>query len=200
MPTGFTCIIDDKPETTFREFALRCVRGMSVCMRMRDESIDAAAPQTIEPETWHLDKLTEAQDKFARLLEHTTGADKKRQCTETNQRRQKEYIEYTAKDNAVRERYLAMLSKVKEWVPPTPEHQNFQKFMAEQLVSGGGLDYEYSTPVPKMLTPEEWFAEELAQAEHDIEYHEEHWCKEQDNCAVATAWLQALYASLPEEK
>jgi hypothetical protein len=200
MPTGFTCIIDDKPETTFREFALRCVRGMAVCMRMRDESVDVPAPQTIEPEPYHRDELAEARARLEQLLEHTTYEDKKRQCAETNQRRQKEYTEYTAKDNAIRERYLAMLAEVKEWVPPTPEHQNFQKFMTEQLVSGGSLDSDYTTPMPKMLTPDEWFAEAVAQAQHDIKYHEEHWRKEQENCATATAWLKALYASLPEEK
>jgi hypothetical protein len=200
MPTGFTCIIDDKPETTFREFALRCVRGMSVCMRMRDESVDVPAPQIIEPETWHRDKLTEARARLERLLERTSDEDKKQQCTETNRRRQKEYTEYTTKDNATSGRYLAMLAKVKEWVPPTPEHQNFQKFMTEQLVSGGSLDSDYVTPVPAILTPEEWFVEAVTQAQHDIKYHEEHWCKEQENCAAATAWLKSLYASLPEEK
>jgi hypothetical protein len=200
MPTGFTEIIDNKPETTFREFALRCCRGMDVCMSLRDTSLNTPVPLTITPDPYHRDELAEAKDVLQHLLA-MTPEEMDRRCTEANEQSQRQHIEGTTEYQEIRRRYLDMLAKVKEWTPPTPKHRNFQKFMEEQLTLGGGLGYDYSAePAPKILTPKKWHAKAVKQAKEDITYHKKHWAIEQKRCAEATAWLQALYASLPEDK
>lgn len=40
MPTGYTSIIDDNENVTFKEYALRCARGFGALMHLRDESLD----------------------------------------------------------------------------------------------------------------------------------------------------------------
>lgn len=51
MPTGYTSVLFDKPETTFSEFASRCARAFGACMAMRDESLAVALPDEVKPET-----------------------------------------------------------------------------------------------------------------------------------------------------
>lgn len=199
MPTGFTDIIDQNPDTTFREFALRCCRGMGVCMRMREDSLDIPPPETVEPDPYHQGKASEARAKLERLG-NLTAADKAKRCAEYNTTQQQQYLDYAGQFDRVRGRYFAMLAKVKEWSPPTPEHQGLQKFMVEQLILGGSLGHDYGVPVPKIHTPDEWYGEAMTDAQRDVAYHEEHWAIEQTRCAEATAWLQTLYASLPKDE
>ena len=53
MPTGYTAIIEEKPDLTFREFALKCARGMGACIMQRDEGMDSL-PRVDPPSDYHL--------------------------------------------------------------------------------------------------------------------------------------------------
>lgn len=40
MPTGYTAIIEERADLSFRDFALRCARGMCACVMQRDDPMD----------------------------------------------------------------------------------------------------------------------------------------------------------------
>lgn len=65
MPTGYTEIIERKPDLTLREFVLRCARAMGACVMQRDEGLDSP-PRIDPPDTHYEDERRKAQ---ARLLE-----------------------------------------------------------------------------------------------------------------------------------
>jgi hypothetical protein len=197
MPTGYTSIIDDKPETTFRDFALRCTRAMGVCARMREDSIDIPPPQIVESDPYHETKQHEAEAKLQEL-EQLTDAEIAIRCDAYNLERSTHNEQYRLKEADVKRRYREMLAQVEAWSPPSPEHVRFKEFMIEQLNTGGMLNCKYEIPEFKPKTARQWFKEGVESAKHDIQYYKEHWEKEQAGAKTATEWLQQMYASLPE--
>jgi hypothetical protein len=39
MPTGYTAMIEEREDVTFREFALTCARAFGACIMQRDNSL-----------------------------------------------------------------------------------------------------------------------------------------------------------------
>jgi hypothetical protein len=50
MPTGYTCIIEDKPDVTFAEYVWRCARAFGALLSMREDSLDAPIPDELKSE------------------------------------------------------------------------------------------------------------------------------------------------------
>jgi hypothetical protein len=196
MPTGYTSIIDDKPETTFRQFVLRCTRAMGACIHMREDPLDAPLPQVIKPDPYHETKWHEAEDNLQKL-KRLTAAEIEIEYAEYNQKQAKHDEEYRTKEAAIEQRYREMLAQVEAWTPPSPEHVRFKEFMIEQLNTGGMLNCRYERLKFEPKTPEQWIASEIELANHNIQYHKVHCEKDQANAKMATEWLQQLYASLP---
>ena len=194
MPTGYTAAIADGID--FNTFAWRCARGMGALIMMRDEPADAPIPERFEPSDYHAKKIEEARATLAKLEAMTKE--------EAEQAAELDYsVKVQNRDNSIwkahelRRKYEAMLAQVKAWVPPTPDHEGFKQFMAEQIIQSISFDCDtsYLKPIQK-LSPMEWLASSQAEAMRDISYHEAEHIKEVERADGRSAWVAKLRESL----
>jgi len=192
MPTGYTEIIERKPDLTFREFALRCARAFGALIMMRDDSMDAEIPEKFEPSTYHRDQLEEAKKRLTETERMTLDEARKMELEshQSTQRSNKKYMKEYVEKNAL---YQRMLDKVNSWKPPSNDHVRMKEFMVEQIDTSMGKAYQVKEC---RYSPKEWRDREIADAKHDVEYHEKEWKEELDRTKVRNKWLSDLKSSL----
>lgn len=200
MPSGYTA--DIKDDTTFREFALRCARGIGALILMRDDPLDAPIPASFEPSDYHRKALEDALSKQAAVAEWTVSqaaAD----LRENNERALASHKEMCERDADLRKRYERMIGIVEAWTPPTPDHENFKAFMLNQLRESLQWDcHDDRAEVRGYFkgTSAEWLATLKAKAASDVEYHRKHWQQDKEQAAERTAWVNALRDSLNDHE
>jgi len=192
MPTGFTAIIEDNPDCTFNEFVWRCVRGLGVCITMRDSSLDTQAPSKFEPDLYYKTRLEAAQQEFydiQRKSEH----DFKLEYDAFYSRLEKEYKD-SQKENADK---VALYKNIKKQVedrnPPTEEHEGLKRFMLEQI----NMSLPYERPEPTAQPFEEWKTEKFKYARNDLDRAKEQWEAEVERARSRTEFIQVLERSIP---
>lgn len=196
MPTGYTHAIEKGID--FKTFVWGCARGMGALVMMRDEPSDAPIPEQFEPSDYHSKAIEEARATLAKLEAMTED--------EAALEAEKAYsIQVQEKDNGIWKchellrKYEAMLAQVREWRPPTKDHEGFRAFMAEQIQSSIDFDCNpsyYEKMKPKRLSATEWLAQEQVKAIKEIGYHAGKHEKEVQRTNERNAWIQALRASL----
>jgi hypothetical protein len=196
MPTGYTAAVKDG--ITFEQFALRCARAMGALVTLRDEPMDAPLPEKLEPSSYYANKVAETQAELSRLHALTPE-----QAETEASRRHAEAVTYNQQRideiNALRSRYLFLLTEVKLWQPPTTEHEPFKDFMIEQLESSLRFDCDVSYYVmnqPKQRTGDEYRSEQVLEALRSLTYYQQQYANEVERTAERNAWLQQLRASL----
>lgn len=199
MPTGYTAAIAD--DITFDNFAMQCARAMGALVMMRDEPTGAPIPARFEPSDYHTNKIAEASATLERLAGMTAD--------EAAQAANDAYEEAIAKqavairrNDMLREKYNDMLAKVEAWQPPSIDHDEFKKFMVEQITSSLSLDCNnsyYHNQTHTKPTGAEWLAQKEAKARKDITYHEAENTKEVDRNEGCNRWLKELRDSLEIE-
>lgn len=195
MPTGYTADVQDGKITEFKDFALQCARAFGALIDMRDSPKDAPLPAKIKPKTSYHDKaLAEAIERLAKLRS-MTPAKAEREAKKSNERLMAAHNESVAEHKVRRERYEAMLAKVREWTPPTKDHTGLKTFMNEQLSESIKFDC-YEPTKPKEPTAAEWLAAEIAGAERIVEYHTKAKAEEVERANGRDDWLQQLRKSL----
>ncbi len=196
MPTGYTADVQDGKLTEFNDFALRCARAFGALITMRDDPMDAPLPDKIEPSTSYHDKaLAEATATLARLRD-MTPAKAEKEAQKAHAKLMAAHEEYEAEKRLRRERYEAMLAKVREWTPPTKDHVGLKTFMKEQLAESIKFDCGPPSPAPKLQSGPDWLAAELARAERDLKYHTENRAEEVQRAEGRTEWVKQLRKSL----
>lgn len=198
MPTGYTNKIKDG--MTFNEFVMGCARAFGACIDMRDESANAQIPERFEPSNYHKLKLDEATSKLARLealddIEVAVMAQKEFEAAIIAN------DNYIATQIALQEKYESMLSRVRDWVPPTPDHKKLKEFMIEQIETSIKYDCNaglYERNKPKQKTIKQWRDEQLAMAKRDIDYHTKEYKKEIEHTESRNNWLKELRNSLKD--
>ena len=198
MPTGYTHAIEKGID--FKTFAWGCARGMGALIMMRDEPRDAPIPDQFEPGDYHLKKIEEARATLAKLEAMTPeeAATCAQAAFDEEVKRREDGI---AKADSLRRKYEAMLAQVREWRPPTLEHEGLRMFMAEQIEQSIAFDCDahyYRKMKPKRLSATEWLAQEQVKAMKEIGYHATEHEKEVERTNSRNAWVQALRASLGE--
>lgn len=197
MPTGYTADIDKG--ITFKQFALSCARNFGALITMRDDPHDAEIPDEFTPDTDHYDEaLAKAEARFVELASMTEA-----QAAEKAEAEYREGLRAAADRNAerqaLRDKYEAMLLKVEQWTPPTPDHAGLKRFMREQITESIRFDCGYVTPDPVLASPQEYIRAHKEQAIKDVEYYTQERQKEIERAAERTAWVKALRASLASE-
>ncbi len=198
MPSGYTCDVQNGKITDFRTFAIRCARAMGACIMMRDDPHDAPIPDKFEPSDYHQKSIAEAKEELSRLKVMkasdavlATASDYATEMNDWN-RRQAE----RAKE---RHRYEAMLAKVTAWVPPSPDHEGFKRFMTDQLTESINWDCGPGLSRPVEKSPSVWLCEKIAEAERSIAYHTKEHAEEVKRAEARTRWVQQLRASLEDD-
>ncbi|MBU1067421.1 hypothetical protein KKE60_06510, partial [Patescibacteria group bacterium] len=111
------------------------------------------------------------------------------------------YSKYIEDANDLRIKYKTMLIQVKDWQPPTPDHQGMKDFMIQQITSSIDFDCNtdyYHDELKKitLLTGQQWLEKEGARLLKDLSYHIKEEMKEQERVASRNAWIKALRESL----
>ena len=200
MPTGYTAPVADGTITTLRAFALQCARAFGATISMRDDPQDAEIPDKFEPSDFYAKSLQAALARL-RHLNGLSPIDAQREMQQQHSRHLARWREHSWDDARQRVRYNAMLQAVESWEPPTPEHDGLHDFMHKQLSESIAFDCggKYMH-MPRLQRWPEWLAEQIAEAERDIDYHAEHQVAENERAATRTAWVRELRASLPAQK
>jgi hypothetical protein len=194
MPTGYTANVKDG--ISFEQFVWQCSRAMGAMIMMRDEPSDAPIPERFEPSDWNENRHKEAVTELARL-QALTPQQAQAECEADYVASERSKEKRLAENEAQLAAYEAMLCKVKEWTPPTKDHEGFKEFMVSQLTESIRFDdsRDYLKP-SEMPAPDEWLAAKIAKARRDIEYHSKAYQEEVERTEARNEWLAALRASL----
>lgn len=192
MPTGFTEVLRDEPNTSFRDFVLRCARAFDYCVRQRDEPLSTPPPEVVEPNNYHLNAMRDSEERLRELkgmtLEHAEA---------TLEAERAAMIAWQAVEDDKQAAFNAsvdrMIASVNAWRPPTAEHDGLREFMLEQLRSSRS---SFTPPPVAEETAEEWLLKKVGLARDSIAYHAKEWAAEVERCERATRWLRELRASL----
>ena len=193
MPTGYTAEVVDGKITEFPDFAMTCARAFGALITMRDDPMDAPIPDEFEPHGYYAKRVAEGLKELGDA-QAMTNAEADEAATEAHRAALQSRTDYLRRQDTEAERINAMLSKVRAWTPPTPDHQEMKKFMIEQLTIS--LPGSYVPSVPELLDGATWrqrrideLAKEVARSKIERE-------KEIDRAKTRTKWVKDLRASL----
>jgi len=204
MPTGYTSVIREK-DVTFKEFALRCARGMGALIMMRDDPMDAEIPDHQPNSIERLRKQVHALEMRISRLKHASRNKIQACMFRDMQERAKRNTEYITEAKELAFRYGTMLAEVIQWQPPTPDHEGFKKFMAEQIVQSA--EHDCSTEYYQRgnqevwqelqsMTPEEWKERKLAELQRSLDFYKKELADEKNRSHDRDEWVRQLKESL----
>lgn len=195
MPTGYTADVKDGKVVEFKDFALRCARGMGALIMMRDDPMDAPIPEEFKPSEFYAKSLVDARAKLEALL-NMSDDEAKRRCEEDYQEQLHTRARLNERSTVERERYETMLAKVQAWVPPSPEHIKFKEFMMSQLQESINFDCHDYTDTPARKAWATWKAKALEDAAHMLAYYEKSAAEEIERTNGRNLWIKQLRDSL----
>lgn len=204
MATGYTAGVADGTITTFREYALQCARAFGACVTLRDDPLNAEIAES-QPSDYHEKALAEAEVELAAFVAMDES--------DLRQMHDREYEENVASATRTFEekeltlqRYKSMLAAAKAFRPPSPEHEEYAKFLVSQLQESIRWDCDASywndlshwenlkTRVPL----ETWVSEKLARLRWTVDYHRKHHREELERTAARNNWVAQLKEALWE--
>jgi hypothetical protein len=207
MPSGYTYRIVEG-EQTFQDFVWRAVRAMGVFIHMRDDCLDAPLRMP-EPDFIKRGSPSEIGRREAELRRYETELHDEQVKTPEQiaaefeaykAKRLAEYEETYARRKPIYERVTRLRSEVSDWKPPTEDHENFKRFMLEQLDETTKWDAELPEKPVFKETAEEWHADEIEWLEGRIARCEELLQEEINSPDIRKGhiqWLEELMASVP---
>lgn len=192
MPTGYTYLINDKPDLTFKEFALTCTRAFGACLDQRDDPMDVKPKKKELDVSYHTDSIAEIKKrKPPTKAEFNKYVYKK--ITDTYKSIQEK------KD--LKSRYESMLAKVNNWNIPSSDHDGLKKFMISQIESS--IEFDCSTNYEeerlksiKELTYSQYKKDIKESDVNGLKYHTEKIEEEIKSVKLANDWIDKLYKSL----
>ena len=192
MPTGYTSLIYENKNVSFKDFVLTCARAFGPCMHQRDDDM-RDKPKLREPSIqYHLDAIKAAK-KNSKPSKTAFNKYKKDKI--------EEYKQHIQEKKQLKERYQLMLNQVQMWTPPTSDHDGLKEFMINQLnksiefdcsVDGSARDLDTYTN----MTYEDYVAELKKSSDWEIKYHTERLEEEKKHAEFANKWILALYDNL----
>lgn len=196
MPTGYTSTIEKG--ISFKEFIMKCAKGMGTCITMRDDPMDKPIPDKFKPSTWHKERIQEAREGLE-ALDKLSPVKLENKAKQEYMEKDKEKRKRIDEKNDLRIKYKTMLIQVRDWQPPTSDHQGLKDFMIEQINSSINFDCNSSYDMKEkitLLTGQQWLEKEKARLLRDLTYHVKEDTEEQERTAGRNAWIKALRESL----
>jgi hypothetical protein len=194
MPTGYTAPIADG--MTFEQYALGCARAFGALVTMRDEPSDAPIPEKLEPDTYYQRSLEASQLELDRVMSLTAAEI----VAETDKSYLADYEcwqERRKRRAHLREKYEAILGRVRAYVAPTPDHVEFKQFMEKQLVDSINFDCSDSCDdETQRVAPAKWIADRLEELRREVARREQSAREEVERTYKRNEWIQALRDSL----
>lgn len=197
MSTGYTNPVKEGQIVTLTDYALKCAHAWGANIALRDTP-DAPIPDAYEASPWYAERLEKSRQHLAEVLSRTPGAWAAAKVAAEAEMAVAEKQSLDA-EAVTRERYEAMLAKVRAWPVPSSEHETFKAFMEEQLVDSikfdcGGSGNWFSAIRDQTL--DEYIVKETERAERDLERDRESLVDEQERVAGRNQWNRVLRESL----
>lgn len=197
MPTGYTA--DIKDGITFNRFVWNCARAFGALVILRDEPTGAPIPERFEPSSYYADSAKKDEAELARL-HSLTKEQASAECLAAYQREQGDYNQRRAEKRDLREKYLRMLAKAKEWKPPTPEHAGLRDFMVQQITES--IEWDCSDKydrLPACKSTDAWLADGIEHTRKSLARSQQSYTEEVERTESRNRWLQELRNSVPPE-
>ncbi|MBJ7935493.1 hypothetical protein [Bacillus cereus] len=196
MPSGYTCIIEDREKVSGSEFILRCARQFGALITMRDERMDAEIP-TFTVSSGHLERIETAKRNLEEYKSMSLE-EAERLAEESYQNQIKSNQEAIQRKLTLKAKYLNTLEEVKLWDPPTDEHVGLKEFAIKQIEES--IDFDCSTtyyekPVTK-LSGEEYLKQMIEIYEDQVKTAEDMHGREVESVASRNQWVKDLKESL----
>ena len=197
MPTGYTEILQRRPDVSFREFALRCARAMGACIMQREDPMDNLPDPEEKPSTYHEDEIARLE-AFLRMLRGLTPEEAERQVRQDYERQESDRLAAIADKQVTLQTYERMLAEVNVWNPPSSDHAGLKEFMVEQVEKS--IDCDCDTTYYQQPTVKEdattWVATQINKATEEIDYHTRKHREEVKRTEQRNEWKRQLMASL----
>lgn len=194
MPTAYTA--DISKGITFKEYALLCARNFGATITMRDEPLDSEIPE-FQPSDYYVKRISEIKKEID-TLENLTKDDLKilvdKDCAVKFER----INQVNLSKDILKNQYENMLSQVRLWQPPTPEHINLKEFMITQIENTIDFDCNFYEN-PNNVEREDdtvWLKGKLNELYKSITYHKLEHEKEVERTNNRNKWVKALRDSL----
>jgi hypothetical protein len=194
MPTDYTYPVVEGTITEFPAFALSCARAFGALITMREDPMDAPIPDEIKPDTNYCETRLAADKKRLGEVQAMTNGEANAAAMAAHNEALASRSKYLAEKETEAARINAMLAKVHEWHPPTPEHVEMKKFMIDQLTIS--LPGDYAPSIPALLNGAAWRQQQIDRLAEAIVRNQKEIDKERERAAGRTEWIKALRASL----
>ncbi len=196
MPTGYTADVADGKITDFTEYALQCARAFGACIMLRDEPLSSEIPE-FDPSDYNAKALAEAEKSLSQFL--AMNESQRREVHAAEHAKNIETAERGIAEKAEqRQRYEAMLAKAKAFKSPSPDHDNYAKFLVSQLEESIRFDCgtSYYDQLKQPIAFEAWQAKKIKDLHRDIEYHRNAHREEVERTESRNRWVRQLKQSL----
>lgn len=201
MPTGFTAPLYDGKDITFEQFANSCLRNFGIYQRFEGKYPNLSRyeiPDKICPSDFYKKRYEEAKAEYEKHLA----------TPKTKEELEAEYIIYVngviksnedrVKENeALKNRYNAMLSKVRSWIPPSEDYKGIKDFMESQLIESLDFDCRH-VYVENIIPKDKWIQEQANRTDliESMKYNLEHYNKSVVAAKKDTQWLKTFSESI----
>lgn len=201
MPTGFTAPIYDGEDITFEQFANSCLRNFGIYLRFEGKYPNLSRyeiPDKIRPSDYYKKRYEEAKAEYEKHLANP----------KTKEELEAEYITYvkgviknnedrTKENKALKNRYNAMLSKVRSWIPPSEDYNGIKDFMESQLIDSLDFDCRH-VYVENIIPKDEWIQKQANRTDliESMKYNLEHHNKAVIAAEKDTQWLKTFSESI----
>lgn len=201
MPTAYTAILGETEDMKLKDFAMICARNFGVLAMMRDEPLSAPIPEKFDMPPYYKANLEKAQKKHADFMAMTESGRAEyleRTYNEMVEQTNKEQEESSRQKDILRRRYSAMLLKVVNWTPPTPEHESLREFMIKQIHDS--IEWDCSEYTPHIPDKAEWcdIERHKSMMENEIALFQKTYYKALESTASRNKWLADLRESLKD--
>lgn len=200
--TGYTAQIENGNITTGKDFLRLCTRNFGIAIDMRDESLSVPTPTHFEPNPYYKEKYDKAVEVRNKWRQMTFDEAKQEMIEKHNAeitQAKKSLEKYKLED----EKYKKVRDEIKEWIPPTPQHEALKNFALEQIdLSMNTYLYNYlEMDLNKRLDISDnavwkYISDMKASCEKNVEDAYEQWQKELKRTAEKNTWMNQFLESL----
>lgn len=200
--TGYTEQIENGNVTTGKDFLKLCTRAFGVAMDMMEKPLTVPTPTQFEPNPYYkqkYDKAVEVRDKWRQM----TFDEAKQEMIEKHNAEITQIKKFLEKYKLEDEKYKKVRDEIKEWIPPTPQHEALKNFALDQIDLSMNT-YLYNS-LEKELNKELDISDDTvwkyinnmnASCEKNVGEAYEQWQKDLKRTAEKNTWMRQLLESL----
>lgn len=197
--TGYTGTLVEK-DLSLEAFIWSCARAFSPLIDMRDAPSDAPIPHELKVDAWYQENVNAAQKELDEWLELDEAA-RLAWARRISRSTRDSGRDHVAEQKARMDKMEAILQGVRDWTPPTDEHQGLKDFMIQQLEDSISFGADVSHHLTHDAPPDERVIQDLVRGRE--EYLREQLARRQDSLDKEQArirsnneWLRQLRASI----